>query len=167
MATRKFKRYDEGGEVDAMEAANASKEAQDIASSMGVGPKNEEAMQAAPKAAPKQRIVTKEELAKSGLSLRDFLNKERGLTRRGEAAPKPVNVTQSKEYPSGTSILDRSKEDRDAILNLGLKRAEGERAVKEFKAKKATGMKSGGMVSSASKRGDGIASKGKTRCKIC
>jgi hypothetical protein len=28
------------------------------------------------------RVVTKEELAKSGLSLRDFLNKERGLTRR-------------------------------------------------------------------------------------
>jgi hypothetical protein len=26
---------------------------------------------------------------------------------------------------------------------------------------------SGGMVSSASKRADGIASKGKTRCKIC
>ena len=30
-----------------------------------------------------------------------------------------------------------------------------------------TQMKKGGVVSSASKRGDGIASKGKTRCKIC
>jgi hypothetical protein len=30
-----------------------------------------------------------------------------------------------------------------------------------------TGMKSGGSVSSASRRADGIASKGKTRCKIC
>jgi hypothetical protein len=31
---------------------------------------------------PKQRIVSKKELEDSGLSLRDFLNKERGLTRR-------------------------------------------------------------------------------------
>jgi hypothetical protein len=50
--------------------------------------------------AKKQRVVTKEELAKSGLSLRDFLNKERGLTRRGESAapmppPVPAEVTQT------------------------------------------------------------------------
>ena len=32
-------------------------------------------------------IVTKEELAKSGMSLRDFLNKERGLTRRKDSKP--------------------------------------------------------------------------------
>jgi hypothetical protein len=48
----------------------------------------------------KQRVVTKEELAKSGLSLRDFLNKERGLTRRGESMPSapppaPATVTQT------------------------------------------------------------------------
>jgi hypothetical protein len=51
-------------------------------------------------AAKKQRTVTKEELAKSGLSLRDFLNKERGLTRRSESAapmppPVPAEVTQT------------------------------------------------------------------------
>ena len=52
-------------------------------------------------ASPKQRVVTKEELAKSGLSLRDFLNKERGLTRRGEPSapvappPAPAEVTQT------------------------------------------------------------------------
>jgi len=41
------------------------------------------------------RIVTKEELKASGLSLRDFLNKERGLTRRGESAPaKPAAKTE-------------------------------------------------------------------------
>jgi hypothetical protein len=33
-------------------------------------------------------IVTKEELKKSGMSLRDFLNKERGLTRRKDAPAK-------------------------------------------------------------------------------
>ena len=44
------------------------------------------------------RIVSKEELAKSGLSLRDFLNKERGLTRRGPSTPgeqAPVDSTRS------------------------------------------------------------------------
>lgn len=50
-------------------------------------------------ATKKQRVVTKEELVKSGLSLRDFLNKERGLTRRGESAPMPpsapAEVTQT------------------------------------------------------------------------
>jgi hypothetical protein len=162
----KFKRYDEGGDVDAMEAANASEESQDIARSMPAGPKNEEQ----PKAEkPKNRVVSKKELEASGMSLRDFLNKERGLTRRGESKPKeaPVNVTQSKEYAPGTSILDRSQADRDAILNLGLRRAEADRAMKEFKAKKTAGMKSGGSVSSASRRADGIATKGKTRCKMC
>ena len=37
-------------------------------------------------------IVTKEELEKSGMSLRDFLNKERGLTRRTESAPSNVRM---------------------------------------------------------------------------
>ena len=68
----KRKRYDEGGDV--MEAANASEESQDIARSMGAGPKNEEA----PKAS-KPRVVTKEELAKSGYdNLRDYLNAKQG-----------------------------------------------------------------------------------------
>ena len=53
----KRKYYDEGGDV--LEALNASAEAQDIAKSMGAGPKNEEA----PKAQkPKSRVVSKKEL---------------------------------------------------------------------------------------------------------
>jgi hypothetical protein len=76
---KKTKRFYEGG-MDEKEPGWESKEAPAVS-------------------APKQRIVTKEELAKSGLSLRDFLNKERGLTRRGESAPmppaKPAAVTQT------------------------------------------------------------------------
>jgi hypothetical protein len=45
------------------------------------------ASNAAPSAKAKSGIVTKEELAKSGLSLRDYMNKQRGLTRRDGAAP--------------------------------------------------------------------------------
>jgi hypothetical protein len=47
------------------------------------------------KASAKNRVVTKEELESSGLSLRDFLNKERGLTRRGDSAPKTESITKT------------------------------------------------------------------------
>ena len=83
---KKMKRYDgeEGSMVDG----------KDYGGSSGTGE------YAPAPAAKKQRVVTKEELAKSGLSLRDFLNKERGLTRRGESAPvapppAPAEVTQT------------------------------------------------------------------------
>lgn len=45
-----------------------------------------ETMTATAKKAP---VVTKEELAKSGLSLRDYMNKQQGLTRRGESSSAP------------------------------------------------------------------------------
>ena len=174
MRRRKFQM---GGDVDPMEAANASMESQDIARSMAAGPKNE-----APKAAPKNRVVSKKELEDSGLSLRDYLNRQRGLKRRAEKDPtagdSPDKAAQEaadaidpgrdmrtpRRY---NSIMERSPEDRDAMLKLGLQRQEAARAIKDFKAKKAAGMKSGGSVTSASKRADGIATKGKTRCKIC
>ena len=173
----KFKRYEEGGDV--LEAVNASAESQDIARSMPAGPKNEEK----PKSEkPKNRVVSKKELEESGLSLRDFLNRERGLTRRKEKDPtagdSPDRAAQEaadaidpgrdmrtpRRY---NSIMERPAADRDAMVKLGLQRQEGERAVKEFKAKKAQGYASGGSVGSASRRGDGIATKGKTRCKMC
>jgi len=37
----------------------------------------------------KPKVVTKEELAKSGLSLRDYMNQQQGLTRRGGATAMP------------------------------------------------------------------------------
>lgn len=174
MRRRKFQM---GGDVDPMEAANASMESQDIARSMAAGPKNE-----APKAAPKNRVVSKKELEDSGLSLRDYLNRERGLKRRAEKDPtagdSPDKAAQEaadaidpgrdmrtpRRY---NSIMERSPQERDDMLKLGLQRQAAEKAMKDFKAKKAAGMKSGGSVTSASKRADGIATKGKTRCKIC
>jgi len=51
-------------------------------------------------AAPsKPRIVSKAELEKSGLSLRDFLNKERGLTRRTPAAAPAAAVRPTPAAP--------------------------------------------------------------------
>jgi hypothetical protein len=51
--------------------------------------------------AKKALIVTKEELAKSGLSLRDYLNKQRGLTRRdGKAPERKTTPAVSSSYRS-------------------------------------------------------------------
>lgn len=43
---------------------------------------------------PKARVVSKKELEESGLSLRDFLNKERGLTRREDKADSKVEAAK-------------------------------------------------------------------------
>ena len=171
----KRKRYDEGGDV--MEAANASQESQDIARSMGAGPKNEEA----PKAS-KPRVVTKEELAKSGYdNLRDYLNAKQGLKRRAERDPTAGEARDRAAQEAAdaidpgrdmrtprryNSIMERPQAERDAMVKLGLQRQEAERAMKDFKAKKAQGYASGGSVSSASRRADGIATKGKTKGKM-
>jgi hypothetical protein len=173
----KFKRYEEGGDVE--EAANASAESQDIARSMEAGPKNEEA----PKAEkPKSRTVSKKELEDSGLSLRDYLNRERGLKRRGESKAKEEPKKASYETPYDrmnrtnreagvdfdsmvgklkSRITGAPNSGQDRILT-GIKKNAGEN---KFMGK--TGMKSGGSVSTASRRADGIATKGKTRCKMC
>ena len=115
-------------------------------------------------------IVTKEELERSGMSLRDFLNKERGLTRRGESkiSTKPelgpemgekMTPAESKAaasnfgYPKGSQRLnsEENKETSDMTYRHGGK----------VNSKK---MANGG---SASSRADGIAIKGKTRGKMC
>ncbi len=101
------------------------------------------AVRSVPKPKPKNRIVTKEELKKSGFTnLRDFLNAERGLKRRDGKKPDTQN--------------DMSDKDR--------LRAQLDSAKESSQAGRYGTMKKGGMVkSSASKRADGIAKKGKTR----
>ena len=47
-------------------------------------------------------IVSKKELEESGLSLRDFLNRERGLTRVGGGDREPVNVDAEAGMTRGT-----------------------------------------------------------------
>lgn len=126
------KRYEDGGEVDAMEAMNYSDEARDIAESVGTGarnmdiPKAKSMRKSAPKAAPKSETRAKAE---------------------------PVDETKM-------SLAERAKMSRErARAGSGAtdRRSVGERL------KSAFGMKSGGSVGSASRRGDGIATKGKTK----
>jgi hypothetical protein len=149
-------------------------------------------------AAKRTPMVTKEQLAASGLSLRDYLNKQQGLTRRGDSAPSasPSKATT----PPGSSLppsraLMPNKEGQPGG-SLPVKRPRGQGTVMEqgrgvdmygstlsdiknmFKGTRRGGseyakggavkkMASGGSVSSASKRADGIAIRGKTKGRMC
>jgi hypothetical protein len=161
----KRKYYDEGGDV--LEAINASAEAQDIAKSMGAGPKMEEM----PKASSKSRTVSKKELEESGMSLRDYLNRERGLKRRKEKDPtagdSPDKAAQeaadamdatrdmraARYTPPGSAPKQTTQKPKPKVLMPS-------RPDNSFPGSK---FKSGGSVSSASRRADGIATKGKTK----
>ena len=65
-------------------------------------------------AKPKPRIVSKKELEASGLSLRDFLNKERGLTRRKDKAEDKVEAAKKQlklgEKPTAKEIESAKKQ---------------------------------------------------------
>lgn len=133
------------------------------------------------KAAPaKQRIVSKKELEASGLSLRDFLNKERGLTRRrpadptaGEAKDKAAQEAADKIDPGAPSMEalmrpygSRSSSKLSDVVKPGTNTNYENKEVSDMGMKrggKVKKMASGGMTSSASKRADGIAQRGKTR----
>ena len=205
-------------------------------------------------------VVSAKELEASGLSLRDFLNKEQGLTRKAPEGTKlDVNKPRNPDAKAGSevqhagatypkeetpklrarSLVDQGRDvdiykdvDRDAVLNAGiglasvypgtiaartaygvarpvvgaaLKRAfsedgllptfnraedprpstfetlspENQAASQRYRSayddrpgpmKKGGAVKkmaSGGKVSSASKRGDGIAQRGKTKGRMC
>jgi len=130
--------------------------------------------------------VTKEELDASGLSLRDYMNQKLKLKRRDGSAPAPAKAPSSKAGPSatpsagsqmgpGSSAIkntesEKPQEDFASIKNmLANRRAR----IARDNAALESGMKKGGKVKkmasggSASSRADGIASKGKTRGKMC
>lgn len=111
--------------------------------------------------AAKPAVITKEQLG--GMSLRDYLNKQQGLTRRGESSTKaPTRPGQddsgagyrmegaNKPMPKRSGVDLTSPMSALRSLSQGTKRGGGSYA-------------KGGSVSSASKRADGIATKGKTR----
>ena len=143
------KRYDEGGEVDAMEAANKSEEAQDIASSISRGAAGtSETVKATPKQAAAKPAVKPTVKAES------------------KPAPKAAPVDETK-----LSLSDRMKLSRDRARSGSTTdtRSVSQRIREKFGMKKGGAVKkmaSGGSVGSASKRADGIASRGKTNCKM-
>lgn len=116
-------------------------------------------------AKPKNRIVTKEELAKSGLSLRDFLNKERGLTRRKDKAPTKetpkFDKSKAAEVPKPTMDLSK-KSSTPAKRPMKISEIGQRKMSMEDKMKAVRGMAKGGKV----KNMDGCCVRGKTKCKM-
>ena len=171
------KRYEDGGEIDALEAANKSEEAMDIADSMKRGaPGMSETVKAKPKAMPKAESKPAPK-----------------ATPKSEAKPAPKAAAASDDVTK-MSLAERAKRSREnARSGSGTTdtRSVGERLRSALAGKdrggntvdfagSGMGMKRGGSVKpskmggvktskpsfgSASSRADGIASKGKTRGK--
>ena len=152
---------DKEGNIDKKKAAPLVKAAAESADSIPRFPTK-----------PKNRVVTKEELEKSGLSLRDFLNRERGLKRRVKKDSEGKTASGMPREARG--VRDDSMSDKDRL------RAQLDSAKESSQAGRYGTMKRGGAVKSstpkmgkvktakpsmggASKRADGIAMRGKTR----
>ncbi len=79
-----------------------------------------DAIQARTSPKAKTPIVTKEQLEKSGLSLRDYINKQQGLTRRREVAPpadtsKAYDKEQQYQRAQEAAQTPEGKAKRDAM----------------------------------------------------
>jgi len=143
------RRYDDGGEI--LEAVNASDEAMEIADSVGAGPKNTDIPKSKPKSASKAKPKP---AAKSEPKLIDSANIRSGRREFEESQMPSSDKTKM-------SVSERAKANRErARSGSG---STDRRSVNE-RVRSAFGMKNGG---SASSRGDGIASRGKTRGKMC
>jgi hypothetical protein len=119
----------------------------------------------------KDRVVTKEEMKKAGFdNLRDFLNAERGLKRRkdksAEKGPDKATLDRiarkQSEEDKGPSDADLDRLKKKFDTRAGEKGRDPSRYGKPVTLDE-LGFKKGGSVSSASKRADGCAIRGKTK----
>jgi len=192
MNKSKMKRYAEGDIIEG-ENPNIDDETRDRARKfIEDNMESEPVSRFTPKSAAKSKSVSKKELEESGLSLRDYLNKQQGLTRRGDSATKVRDTgdevdrlanrykKQPPKYETPYDRMNRTNReagiDFDSVVDKVKKRIIGasdsgqDRILTGMKKKSdenkfmgSTNMKSGGSVSSASKRADGCAIRGKTR----
>ena len=178
MAKHKVKRFVAGSEGetvgeavgDSNEGMKEAREARDAYDEMQQRAKEEGAKisegervsmmpaSAKPAFAEKAKVVTKAELEKSGMSLRDYMNKQQGLTRRESAKP----------TMSDAAALEKKRTPRYTPPGSAPKQSMGRQRQpfmpgdvdNSFPGAK---FKDGGKVRSASARADGIAIRGKTR----
>ena len=152
------KRYEAGGEVDALEAANNSDESQEIAGEAILkGMRDSETAKATSKAKPKvtpkpaptpaPKPAPKPALRQEtyGERAKDMYDEGQRVMAAKRAASAEANAASDKNRQS--RILTDIKKKADTNKFMG-----------------STGLKSGGSVSS---RADGIAQRGKTRGKMC
>jgi len=161
MAKRKMKRFVEGGEaMDELEAANASQVSQDIA----------KAAESAGAEATGSAILDK---------MRDDANKKRVARPTpkpaAKVAAKPAPVAEEKAKPAPKAAeapVDETKLSLSDRFKLSRERARSGSGASDTRSvnqriREKFGFSKGGSVSSASKRADGIAQRGKTRGNMC
>ena len=113
------KRYEDGGEVDALEAMNYSDEARDIAESVGTGARNMDVSKtkpmrkSAPKTAPKSEARAKAEPAdetKMSLAERAKMSRERARAGSGATDRRSVGerIRSAMGMKSGGSVSSAS-----------------------------------------------------------
>lgn len=189
MATRKTKRYDEGGvTADDLEAANATEDPiQTLNKRKGWTDTGEEAM-------PAKKMSFKEAFAsarKAGDKTFEFEGKKFTTEMAGEKKPAKVTDTgdeasrlaarmpkpqlkyqslsdrargyEEERAKSGVGMYGSTKREKVPVEDRMLKDATIRKSEQKFMG---SGMKKGGSVGSASRRGDGIAQRGKTRGRI-
>lgn len=138
------KRYEAGGEIDAMEEAN--KRTERTLTNPNAKEYGEAGTSYTSKAAPKKAAPKSAPKAESKPA--------------PKAESKPAPKAAASDDVTKMSLADRAKMSRDkARSGSG---STDSRSVSE-RLRSAFGMKSGGSVGSASRRGDGIATKGKTK----
>jgi hypothetical protein len=125
------------------------------------GPGSSRVVKPTAKAMPKP--MPKAEPRDTGSDMARMINRGKsaempsGSPGRGKSAEMPADVTKM-------SLADRAKRSRETARSGS--GSTDTRSVSQ-RLRSAMGFKSGGQVSSASSRGDGIAQRGKTRGKMC
>jgi hypothetical protein len=166
MATRKMKRYEEGGDIDEMEAANERTERMLMPNERGDAGTSETVFPSEkPKSKPKAVAKAASKARDTGDESARLESRYKKPAAKYETSYDRMNRTNRETGIDFDSIVDKVKKritgasDRgqDRILT-GIKKKSDEN---RFMG--STGMKSGGKASSASKRADGIAIRGKTR----
>jgi hypothetical protein len=195
----KMRRFEKGGFATSEDSEANADRLGDFIATLDRGPVaapdnlKEISMQAQGRSArTKPSIVTKEELAKSGMSLRDYMNKQQGLTRRQDKVDpdlrnREADAAFARERmkavaePTADEIANKQRKEKLNRLKTASAGAESKmRQANALRMSRAdfvgdTGMAKGGSVKgyasggsvSASRRGDGIAQRGKTRGKMC
>lgn len=161
MATRKMKRFAEGG-IDELEAANASELSQDIAreaESAGAEATGSAILDKMRDDANKKSVAkpTSKSAAKATVKAASSAEEKTNPAVKKSTYETPYDRMNRQNRESAAKTT--SKEERKPLPLRGTKSEGGNRFM-------GSGYKAGGSVS-ASSRADGIAQRGKTRGKVC
>ena len=151
------RRYDDGGEIDAMEEANKR---EDMAlKNPNAKEYGESGTSYTTKAEPKTKPKTKPKAVRRGFDEPELKLIDSSNIRSGRRSDEESQMPSSDK--TKMSVSERAKANRESARSGSS--TTDRRSVNE-RIRSAMGMKNGG---SASSRADGIATKGKTRGKMC